>query len=197
MNNRKVIGALATAVVVALVVAGLFAIGSPATARKYKADQERRIRLDQIHYVLSTHVREEGSLPRSLEEIDEQSLMHAGYGGDVRKDPESGEFFDYTRRSDREYEICAAFETDSDDRRSQDFGGYPGGFDHDAERTCFEREITDQDVESAPGFGIDERFPGPVPPKPVPPLPDSGPVNPSPLPTGSPAESPTPSPSSV
>jgi hypothetical protein len=197
VKNRKVIGALATAVVVALVVAGLFAIGSPATARKYKADQERRIRMEQIHYVLSAHVREEGALPRSLEEIDEQSLMHAGYGGDVRRDPESGEFFDYTRESDREYEICADFETDSDDRRSQDFGGFPGGFDHEAERTCFEREITDQDVESSPDFGIGEPFPRPIPPKPVPRDTDGGTVNPSPLPTDEATESPSPSPASV
>lgn len=193
MNNRKVIGALATAVVVALVVAGLFAIGSPATARKYKADQERRIRLDQIHYVLSAHVREEGTLPRSLEEMDAELLRQVGYGGDARKDPESGEFFDYTRRSDREYEVCANFETESDDRRSSDFGGYPGGFNHEAERTCFERQITEQDIGSAPGFGIGEPFPRPVPGKPVP----SETADPSPSATEPPAESPTPSPASV
>lgn len=195
MKNRKVIGALATAVVAALVVAGLFAIGSPATARKYKADQERRIRLDQIHYVLSAHVREEGALPRSLEEIDEEVLRHAGYGGDVRRDPESGEFFEYVRESDREYEVCAGFETGSDDRRSQDFG-YPAGFEHEAERTCFEREITEQDIESAPGF-----FPGPgmepFPPKPLPRETVEGTVNPSPSATVDPTQSPTASPSSV
>ncbi|CAN5882118.1 hypothetical protein BH23ACT12_BH23ACT12_06500 [soil metagenome] len=189
MNNRKVLGALAAAAVVALVVAGLFAVGSPATARKYKADQERRNRVDQIHYVLSAHVREEGALPRSLEEIDGQSLRQIGYGGDVRKDPETGQFFEYTRRSDREYVICANFETASDDRRAQDFVGYPGNLKHQAERTCFDRKITVRDVRSAPDIGIGEPFPRPVPPRLVP----SQTADPSPSTT----ESPTPSPSSV
>ena len=165
MRNRALIGGLATAVVVALVVAGLFAIGSPATARKFKADQERRNRLGQIHYVLSGTVRDEGSLPRSLEEIENEVLVQVGYGGDVRKDPETGEFFEYRRESNRGYEICATFETSSEDRRGQEFGPYPGDIGHEAGRTCFEREVTDQDVESAPMFGFEEAPSRPLPPK--------------------------------
>ena len=214
MRNRAVIGGVATAVVVALVVAGLFAIGSPATARKFKADQERRNRLGQIHYVLSGTVRDEGSLPRSLEEIEDEVLVQVGYGGDVRRDPETGEFFEYRRESDREYEICATFETSSEDRRGQEFGPYPGDLNHDIGRTCFEREVTDQDVESAPAFGIEAPPSRPLPPKigvsetvrpATEPTPSATATGPAPGPTDAPAlgdpgtrsASPDPSPSSV
>lgn len=197
MKNRAVVGAVATVAVVALVIAGLFAVGSPATARKFKADQERRNRLSQIHFVLAGHVREEGSLPGSLEEVDEEVLRQSGYGFDTRRDPATGEFFEYRRLGDRRYEVCADFETSSDDDRSQEFGPYPGDLEHDAGRTCFERRITAQDVDSAPGF---EPFPSRVappatirPPEP-PPEPTDAPKLGDP---GTRSSSPDPSPSPV
>ncbi len=164
MRNRAVVGALATLVVVGLVVAGLFAVGSPATARKFKADQERRNRLSQLHYVLASHVRTEGSLPGSLEDVDEDVLQRAGYGFDARKDPESGEFFEYRRASDRRYEVCANFHLSSDDRRAEDYGPYPGDVTHEPGRNCYNRTVTTQDVESAPEFYEGAPFPKREPP---------------------------------
>jgi hypothetical protein len=203
VNNRAIVGAVATAAVVALVIAGLFAIGSPATARKFKADQERRNRLGQIHYVLAGHVREEGSLPESLEEIDDEVLRQAGYGFDARKDPATGELFEYRRLADRRYEVCADFETSSEDGRAQEFGPYPGDLEeHEAGRTCFDRRITNQDVDSAPGFFPDgvEPFPPKVaPPATIrPPEPPPDPIDAPPLgDPGTRSSSPDPSPSPV
>ncbi len=169
MKNRALIGALATALVVGLVVAGLLAVGSPGTARKLKADQERRSRLTQIHYVLSAHVRQEESLPASLESIDDEVLRQSGYGYDPRNDPDTGELFEYRRLSNREYEICATFHSASDDPRAQEFGAYPGDVSHKAGRNCFDREITEQDLESAFIPGLQEGFPRPgFPPRLVP-----------------------------
>lgn len=166
MKNRAVISAVATALVVGLVIAGLVAVGSPATARKYKFDQERRNRISQLNYVLASYIREEGELPRSLEAISQQQMAQSGYGSDLRRDPRTGEPFEYRRLSDREYEVCATFETSSRDRRSQEFGGYPNDVAHKAGRSCFEREISDQEVESAVGMGIGEPpFPRALPPK--------------------------------
>ncbi|HEX2149801.1 MAG TPA: hypothetical protein VHI31_06490 [Actinomycetota bacterium] len=152
MKNRAVVGGLATLVVVALVVAGMFAIGSPATARKYKADQERRNRITQLHYVLSSQVRAEGSLPASLEAIDSEILRRAGYTADVRKDPQTGENFEYRRTGDRTYEVCADFETSSDDRRAGEYRPYPGDVEHNEGRNCYDRTVTNQDVVTAPDF---------------------------------------------
>lgn len=180
MKNRAVIAAVATALVAGLVIAGLVAVGSPATARKYKMDQERRNRISQLNFVLASYVREEGELPRSLEDINQELVAQSGYGTDLRRDPETGEPFEYRRLSDREYEVCATFQTSSEDRRSQGFG-YPNDVAHKAGRNCFDREISDQDVESA--FSPNERFPRPVGPKP------------SPSETERPSEPPSPEPS--
>lgn len=152
MKNRAVVGSLATALVVALVVAGLFAVGSPATARKLRADEERSNRITQLHFVLASQVRSEGTLPETLAEVDEEAIRRAGYGFDARKDPESDETFEYRKLSDRTYEVCATFHLSSDDRRTEDFGGYPEEISHRAGRNCFERTVTNQDVESAPDF---------------------------------------------
>lgn len=186
MKNRALVGTLATVFVVGMVVAGLFAIGSPSTAREYRADQERRNRLSQLDYVLATHVRSEGSLPEQLEQMDEQALRNAGYGFDARRDPETGDFFEYRRVSERRYEICATFHHASDDRRAQQYGAYPGDISHRPGRNCYTRTITDRDLETAPDFGIGERFPAP----------EAGPGRLSPVPatTADPGDSPAASP---
>lgn len=170
MKNRAMVGALATVLVVGLVVAGLMAVGSPGTARKFKADQERRNRVSQLHYVLSAQVRQEGALPESLEVVEDEVLRQIGYGSDPREDPETGELFEYRKISDRSYEVCATFHASSNDARAREFGSYPGDRTHSAGRNCFERQVTDQDVESAfSGFpGFQGEFPGVAPPKLVP-----------------------------
>lgn len=174
MKNRALVGALATLLVVALVVAGLIAVGSPATARKYKADQERRNRLTQLPYVLATHVRDQGSLPANLGDMNEGTLRDAGFGFDARRDPESGEFFEFEKLEERRYEVCATFYTSSDDRRAQEFGYYGGDISHREGRNCYQRRITDNDVESAPFFGRDFFNPMPAPaPQPPAPSPES------------------------
>lgn len=173
MKNRALVGGLATALVVVLVVAGLFAVGSPATARKARIDQERRNRISQLHFLLASHVREEGSLPAELADVDEEVLRQNGYGFDVRKDPETDDYFEYRRISRREYELCANFLLSSDDRQTREFGPYPGEVSHDEGRNCFEREVTDDDVGATPGFR--EPQPGIIRP-----VPDDGSPSPQP-----------------
>ena len=163
MRNRRLVGGLATAVVVALVVAGLFAVGSPATARKARIDQERRNRITQLHFLLASHVREEGSLPSGLGDVDEEVLRQQGYSVDVRRDPESDEFFEYRRLSGREYEVCAEFLLSSDDDRVSEFRPFPGDVSHEPGRNCYERTVTDDEVDSAPGARREPEVVKPVP----------------------------------
>ena len=164
MKSRAVVGTVATLVVVGLIVAGLFAVGSPATARKLKADQERRNRISQLHFVLASHVRNEDSLPDNLDEVEEAALRQAGSGFDARKDPESGEFFEYRKLSDRRYGICATFRLSSDDRRGESYGPYAGEVSHKAGRKCYERALSDEEIESAPDYLGSPSFPEPEPP---------------------------------
>jgi len=187
VKNRAVVGTLAAVVVAGLVVAGLFAVGSPATARKFKADQERRNRLSQLHFVLASHVRSEGTLPGSLEDVQEELLRRSGFGFDARRDPETGELFEYRREGDRRYEVCAVFHMSSDDRRSRDFGPFPGDVTHEPGRNCYNRTLTDQDVDGAPDFFDGRQFPERI-------VPDRQEPSPSPSPADETTESPQASP---
>lgn len=184
MTNRKLVGGLAAAVVVGLVVAGLFAVGSPATARKARIDQERRNRITQLHYLLASHVREEGSLPPNLASIHEEVLRQQGFSQDMREDPETGGFFEYRRISEREYEVCADFLLSSDEEQAREFGPFPGDVSHEAGRNCYDRTVTDDEVDGAPGIR---------PPRPevVRPLPGNLPPSPSETATPSDGASPT------
>ena len=185
MRNRAVVGVVASLVVVGLIVAGLFAVGSPATARKLRADQERRNRISQLHFVLASHVRNEGSLPEGLDEVEEAALRQAGSGFDARKDPESGEFFEYRELSDRRYRICATFRLPSDDRRGESYGPYAVEVSHKPGRNCYERELTSEEIQSAPDYLGNPALPEREPPlKRVPaPSPVETPSQPSPTPT--------------
>lgn len=163
MKNRTVVGVLAIVMVAGLVIAGLVAIGSPTTARNLRADQERRDRLGQLHMVLASHVRIDNALPGSLDEVSDEALRQSFVGFDPRRDPESDDYFEYRTEGDRRYEVCAEFLTSSEDRRAREFGRFPGDVSHEPGRNCYEREITDFDVESAPVFGPGFEFPAPVP----------------------------------
>lgn len=141
MNNPKLVGIVATVLVVAVVVAGLFAVGSPSTAREIRADEQRRMRLMELHHQLSLHMSDEGSLPDSLEELNRFSRFGPSTF-DPRRDPETGELFEYSKLSDSEYEVCAVFNMSGQDR--SDYGPFPQ-LQHDPGRNCYER-VADEEL---------------------------------------------------
>ncbi|MEX2586458.1 MAG: hypothetical protein WD602_00495 [Actinomycetota bacterium] len=157
MKNSKLVGIVATVLVAAAVIAGLFAVGSPNTARELRADDQRRQDLTELHFELSQHRINEGSLPDSLEELD--SINRYSRSFDPRRDPETGEFFEYTKLSDSQYEVCAVFNASIDDAE-----GYRGfsEIEHDAGRNCYERDAGEG--QSGSDFFPPER-PSPVRPK--------------------------------
>lgn len=150
MRSRTIVGAIATATVITLVVAGLFAAGSPSTARKLKADGERLNRLTQLHYLLAGNVRSRGSLPQTLRQLRAEGPDGFGYGFDPRRDPETQAFFEYRKLSDRRYRVCATFLTSSKDRRSREFS-YSGNLRYEPGRNCFSRTVSPDDEVRTPG----------------------------------------------
>jgi hypothetical protein len=166
--NRRLVGIVASVAVAALVVAGLFAVGSPATARKFKADQRRVEQLEELHRALVRHFADEGELPDSLRALN--NTVFESYGGvDPRFDPETGKTFEYRKVSDREYEVCARFDTSSDDPRNpnQSLRGYRpvppegflagGFFEYKAGKNCFKRTLTNSEIRNL----YPEKFPVP------------------------------------
>lgn len=165
-NNRTLIGVVASLVVAGLVIAGLFAVGSPATARRFKADHRRVERLEQLHQVLLQHFVDQGELPDTLRDLNRSVIEGYGGGVDPRFDPETGKIFEYRKLSDRQYEVCANFNTSSDDPRNPNqsvsgyrpvppeafLGGYP---EYKPGRNCFKRTLTNSE--------ISDFYPGRVP----------------------------------
>lgn len=150
MQSRKLVGVLGVVLVVGLVVAALFAAGSPSTARKEEADRRRSDRLMQLHYNLEEHVRQTGALPEQLEDLS--------FDGDVSReirDPDTKKVFEYNRIARDEYEICAIFLTVSNDDGSRNYGYSEYGYEepvfkHGAGRHCFQRRIQDTQPYGAP-----------------------------------------------
>jgi hypothetical protein len=182
MESRRTVGLVATAAVVILVVAGLFASGSPGTARKFRIDRDRMERLNTLQATLAAHTRENGSLPESLDRL-RPNTPGAEFSEefDPRRDPQTGEFFGYDKISDREYRICARFLTSSSDRRNEGYYGPGGDPSHKVGRNCYDRRLTTEEL------GRDF-YPQPDP-RLIPPIPEMM-GSPPPPPPPSPASSP-------
>ncbi len=170
-TNRTLIGVVASVIVAALVIAGLVAVGSPSTARKFRADQRRVERLEDLHRALLNHFGEEGELPARLADLDPAFWENYGMPNDPRRDPATGEPFEYRRDSSRQYRVCAVFETASNDPRNPsqrfrdfprplDIDGFEGFYNHRRGRNCFDRVLTNAELRNTfpdyPPFPPDE-----------------------------------------
>ena len=155
-NKRSLVVGAAIAAVAALVVAGLLAVGSPATARKFKADQRRIEQLSELHRMLVNHFIDEGELPATLEALNPTLFEGYGLSIDPRRDPETGVLFEFSKLADREYEVCARFHTSSGDPRNpnQAFRGFRpppeaallGYLEYQPGRNCFKRMLTNSEI---------------------------------------------------
>ena len=171
-DKRTLVAVAASIAVAALVIAGLFAVGSPATARKFEFDQRRVEQLAGLHRALVRHFADEGELPANLNDLNPALFEEYGGAADPRRDPETGEPFEYRRLSERQYEVCARFHTSSDDPRNpnRSFRGYRpaplefvyGGFvEHKPGRNCFQRTLTNSEIRDL----FPERVPVPEAPR--------------------------------
>ena len=132
-------------VVLVSIILGFFIIGTPATQRERRFDEERISDLQMMQSEIVNYWDQKDVLPQSLSDL-ENSI--SGYK--VQKDPETGESYEYRVISDLTFELCATFK-----RSSNDFGvvsvplepDYYRAFsssynwEHEAGRTCFERTI--------------------------------------------------------
>lgn len=108
----------------AAVFCGLAVTGTPAVQRQLEGDYRRVQDLQSITGLL----REIPSLPSSLAEVA------ATRPGLRVRDPETGRAYEYTRKSDTEFELCATFSAASE----MPDGSYGNGFwRHPQGRACF------------------------------------------------------------
>lgn len=122
--------------VVVLIICGFFLIGSPNELRNKNEDITREGDLNMIQSEIVSFWQAKNRLPDNLEELNDPLR-----GYTVPTDPD-GVAYEYKPVRMMTFELCAGFETDNKEGRLEQWDMYGfGGFDHSAERTCFERTI--------------------------------------------------------
>jgi len=134
----------ASVVVLASVVLGFVTTGSPFRARNERLDTQRVTDLQNIQYqIVQIYWQSKGALPDTL-----QQLQDPISGFMVPVDPQSKMAYEYIRKGDTSFALCAEFLTEqemSDPYQRQSYPYYPAGqnetWSHGAGRTCFDRVI--------------------------------------------------------
>lgn len=137
-QRARPIGIGVATLVVLTVVGGFLVIGSPATQRDYRFDEQRVYGLQEIQGQVVSYYQQTGALPTSLDQID---AVLKGYV--VPEDPETGAPYTYRVTGTLSFEVCATFARPTPERGRG--GGYsPAPFEdwtHPAGEHCFARTI--------------------------------------------------------
>ena len=134
------------AVVVIIVVGGLFIVGSPAEERARRFDTERVWNLQSIQREITSYWMNKEVLPENLSDL-EDSLT--GYV--PPRDPRTQEFYTYEKLGELSFSLCATFETESEGMIEGvpvpekpifiNSSPYDSSWEHGIGETCFERTI--------------------------------------------------------
>ena len=143
VKKRKILTFATIVVIVGSIILGFFIVGSPASARAVKFDQQRINDLQNLQGEITNYWQQKRVLPANLNLL-EDSLR----GFIVPIDPRTRENYEYAILDPLKFKLCAVFETKGG---WDQYGGYgmvdvyPGmqrtSWYHDAGRTCFERTI--------------------------------------------------------
>ena len=101
----KLIGAGVSAVIVIFIITGFFIMGSPASQREFRNDDQRINDLTSIQSQVTSYYRETERLPEALEDLKDPLV-----GGYVNTDPVTGDDYEYAKTGDLTFELCAVFE---------------------------------------------------------------------------------------
>jgi len=158
---RKVNAWFGVVLVLAAIVWGFFVVGSPATQRALRFDEQRVSDLSTIQsQIVYSYWSQKGRLPEALSDLNDSIS-----GFTVPNDPETGEPYEYhpmgmtaakTTQTGYVFSLCATFSRASQDLKGKGaaYGGgvayptmdiypYPGSdsWEHPAGHACFDRTI--------------------------------------------------------
>ena len=140
ITRARPIGIAVATVVVLTIVGGFLVIGSPATQRDYRLDEQRVGALSEIQWRIVDRYQASGTLPEQLTDIDDAI---GGYS--VPDDPETGEPYTYRVTGALSFELCATFARETPEGRGDMYMGAPeyqfDNWRHGAGDVCFARTI--------------------------------------------------------
>jgi len=143
----KIVAWIVSGVVITTIVSGFFLIGSPATQRQKRFDDQRVSHLQEITNAVVRHWQHKQELPLTLTGLDDSI---SGFHAPV--DPETESPYTYKVTGDLSFELCATFNTE---RTYDEYTPYPaqqrliepypthlkGTWTHTPGENCFERAI--------------------------------------------------------
>jgi len=139
--SSKLFSRLVIGVVVTAVIYGVFLAGSPITQRMLQFDKKRDTDLNQISFAIDEYWARNTKLPEILEDLQDSRY----YRVESLVDPKTKEPYEYTVLEEKRYELCAVFETDSEERKASPgvprMQGMSFFGEHGAGRTCFQLEV--------------------------------------------------------
>ncbi len=138
----KAVGGGVVLAVLAVIVSGFFIMGSPMVQRDVRFDQQQVQDLSMIQYQIMNYWQQNERLPQSLLDIQSDVL-----GFRVPEAPDGRPAYHYEPLGTFNFELCATFAYDADDRyvenMTYDTYGVRGStsWDYEAGEHCFERII--------------------------------------------------------
>lgn len=135
-------------IVLASIIIGFSVVGSPATQRAIRYDQQRLSDLQTIQWQVINHWQSKETLPENLNQVRDTLS-----GWEMPTDPVTGASYEYEKTGNLSFRICATFTQDTPyEGNMYPSRGYdtsmpvgPGGkmetWTHPAGRHCFERTI--------------------------------------------------------
>lgn len=141
MTPRSIVLGAGLAAVVAAVLAGLFALGSPMEERARRIDERRVNDLQGIMAATNLFWTRHARLPVSLEELTSEPGVTVG-----TRDPASAAPYPYQPLDSLRYEVCATF-----DRESEELSRDPKRdlWVHRVGQQCFQLEA--EEIDDAKG----------------------------------------------
>jgi hypothetical protein len=143
-ENRKTIVMIifATILAVSALVYGFSVIPTPAQQRELKLDHKRVSDLGEIQFSIDEYYRNSHRLPASLDELTTNTYYASKELG--KTDPETKQSYEYSIVSEKTYQLCATFTTDSEkemdyyDSENYNYSSFKAKFKHPKGRYCFD-----------------------------------------------------------
>lgn len=132
----RAFAAVATVAVGLAIAAGFWVLGTPGRQREIAADRQRLQDVAAIAQRLHDQYLSDSDsfeLPANLDAID------------LRNDPLTNQPYEYGKLGDRDFEVCATFDTDSSTHRLNNQESNPDAerWQHPEGRHCFEFDVTE------------------------------------------------------
>ena len=145
-TKLRAVGIAILIAIICAIIAGFIIMGSPAQTRLYRFDDQKISDLQQIEWLVADYAQQKHTLPTTIGDLHDPNL---GYS--VPQDSQHSTAYEYQKRSDSAYTICATFNAETHGTippTSVPIGPYGAikqaqeNWYHAAGHNCFNRSVT-------------------------------------------------------